>query len=150
MSDSLWVEVFIDNYNTDVVIRNIKLEWGRLYKLEDRSTEISADSLNGTVIKAGKKLWVCACGRSWSPSGTEGSFQLFDLEDKLIGTYSWDCPLGKRLNKTTWTKNDDTNFRFDFHPGNGNYGGYEKRDGTHIGRVTLRIWDASKPPYTRG
>lgn len=149
MSDLLWVEVVIENYNSEVTIQNIKLEWGRLYNLGDRDNEISAESLNGTVIKAGKRLWICACGRSWSPSGTEGSFQLFDPENKLIGTYSWDCPLGQRMNKSSWTKSNDTNFRFDFYPGNCNYGGYEKRDGTNIGRVTLRLWDASKPPYTR-
>ncbi|MFC5704470.1 aegerolysin family protein [Cohnella faecalis] len=149
MSYSMWVEVSIDTYNSDVSIQNVELQWGKLYQFGNKDIEISPSSLNGTVIKEGTSFWFCACGRGWSPSGTQGSFQLFDPDNKLIGTYNWDCPIGEHYNQSSWVRENDTNFQFDFHSGNCNYYGQKNKSGTQIGRVTLRLWDASKPPYVK-
>lgn len=145
MSYGMWVEVAIENHNSEVTIQNVEVEWGKLYKFGNKDNEISPSSLNGTAIEQGRTFWFCACGREWSPSGTQGSFQLFDQKNQLIGTYTWDCPLGERFNKSSWTKSDNTPFRFDFHSGNCNAYGDDNSGGTQIGRVTLRLWDTSKP-----
>ncbi|MDO7907605.1 aegerolysin family protein [Paenibacillus sp. JX-17] len=150
MADTLWVELIIENYNSDVMIKNIELEWGRLYPFGHRDQELSKDQVEGKVIKAGENYWFCACGRSWSLSGTEGSFQLFDAQSgEYLGKYSWDIPMGETLNKSEWAKSGNTNYRFDFWAGNRNYYGDKQEWGRQIGRAHIRLWDASKPPYRR-
>ncbi|GFN32307.1 aegerolysin family protein [Paenibacillus xylaniclasticus] len=149
MAYSLYVELLIDNYNADVTIRNLKVEWGKLYKYGNKDDEIPVEEMEGTVINAGTKMWFCACGRDWSPSGPQGSFELFDSNNNWIATYIWDCPFGHHLNKSDLVTSDDTFFRFDFYPGYRNYPSERKHTGTAIGDALLRIWDVSKPPYRR-
>ncbi|WP_127529312.1 aegerolysin family protein [Paenibacillus kobensis] len=149
MAYSMFVELSIENYNADVTIRNVKVEWGKLYKFGNKDHEIPVNEMEGTVVKAGTNMWFCACGRDWSPSGPQGSFELFDSDNNWIATYTWDCPLGEHYNKSELKKNNDSHFRFDFYSGNHNYYGEVRHYGTAIGRAHIRIWDSSKPPYSR-
>ncbi|MFB9328696.1 aegerolysin family protein [Paenibacillus aurantiacus] len=149
MAYNLFVELSIQNYNADVTIRNVKVEWGKLYQFGNKDQEIPVHEMEGTVVKAGTNTWFCACGREWSPSGPGGSFQLFDSDNNWIATYTWDCPNGERFNRSELEKNSASNFRFDFNPGNQNHIGDVQHYGKAIGNAHLRIWDITKSPYAR-
>lgn len=62
---------------------------------------MSTTDYNGRIIKPEDSLRFNTCGRSDSPSGTEGRFSLVDPEDgdKVIRQFHWDCPWGSGSNK---------------------------------------------------
>lgn len=59
----------------------------------DKDNEMSADEISGTVINPGGHYIIYTCGRSWSPTGTTGTFVLIGLAFHFrILRVEWDCP----------------------------------------------------------
>lgn len=128
MSYAQWVSVTIKSINCSLNVRNVVLEYGKLYS-GTKDNEVQLDKVNGVTIKAGDSFTISACGREDSPSGTEGSFDLYD-GDVHVGSYYWDCPWGSKSNSSTWT------------PGSDNYIGQQtgaNLDSGALGNVTLKI-----------
>lgn len=93
-----------------VWITGIDLDYGKLYDGNNMDNEVSKGSIIGTEIKAGKSYIVYSCGRSGSPSGTEGTVTVSDAQsdgNRLVDVY-WDCPysgknkLSKQLIDQDW------------------------------------------------
>ncbi|KAH7306551.1 hypothetical protein KP509_22G018400 [Ceratopteris richardii] len=70
-------------------IRNASLPWGKWYDYPDKDREVAAP--NGQAIAPGSILYVAACGRENSPSGTEGTFEIWSSTSKVAHVY-FDCP----------------------------------------------------------
>jgi len=66
------------------------LSRGKFYQ-GDKDNEISADTVNKTVIGPSQKDGPYSCGREQSPSGTEGTIDLYDATEKICTIY-WNCP----------------------------------------------------------
>lgn len=59
--------------------------------------EIQADEFDSTEIAPNETLTLSSCGRSNSPTGTEGAIQLAE-EQTTVCTLYWDCPWGSESN----------------------------------------------------
>ncbi|KAH7306563.1 hypothetical protein KP509_22G019500 [Ceratopteris richardii] len=70
-------------------IRNASLPWGKWYDYPDKDREVAAP--NGQAIAPGSILYVAAYGRENSPSGTEGTFEIWSSTSKVAHVY-FDCP----------------------------------------------------------
>ncbi|KAH7306567.1 hypothetical protein KP509_22G019900 [Ceratopteris richardii] len=70
-------------------VQNASLEWGKWYDYPDEDREIAAP--NGQAIAPGSILYVAASGRENSPSGTEGTFEIWSSTLK-IAHFHFDCP----------------------------------------------------------
>ncbi|MFA8301323.1 MAG: aegerolysin family protein [Hyphomicrobiales bacterium] len=106
MAYAQWVEINISPLNFEMTVKNVKLDWGKFYEKGNKDKEINKSEIEGMTVDKGQKKVICACGRSDSPSGTEGSFELYN-GDELIGKYYWDCPWGSKTNTSTWTAKND-------------------------------------------
>ena len=73
------------------------------YDTGNKDKEISVSTYQNSVIHPGEQLRLNACGRSDSPSGTTGDFDVVDVVagGKKIRHFYWDCPWGSPTN--TWT-----------------------------------------------
>ena len=93
---SQWVAITIKPINFDIAIQDAYLEYGKFYKDNDKSVEMSIDDVNKITIKKGKSATIYSCGRQTSPTGTQGEFTVCKIEDdksyKKIGKMHWDCP----------------------------------------------------------
>ncbi|KAI1113288.1 Aegerolysin-domain-containing protein [Nemania sp. NC0429] len=77
------------------------VEIASFYERGNQYIELSRDQINKLVIDAGERVWVCACGRSGSPSdsGTTGTVEVYDDDDDdddsntYICRILWNCPL---------------------------------------------------------
>ncbi|KAH7306562.1 hypothetical protein KP509_22G019400 [Ceratopteris richardii] len=87
---TLWV-AFQLSYTGEgsLYIRNASLPWGKWYDYPDKDREVAAP--NGQAIAPGSILYVAACGRENSPSGTEGTFEIWSSTSKVAHVY-FDCP----------------------------------------------------------
>ncbi len=95
--------------DTSVIIRDVKLNWGKFYAFNDKDHEIKSKDIEGKIITdktPHNQRIISACGRSDSASGTEGSF-LLNYQDETIGKLYWDCPWGSKTNTCTWEKHSD-------------------------------------------
>lgn len=81
--------------------QNVLLTVALFSSTGDKDTEVDALDYEGKVLNAGEKLQFNACGRSDSPTGTDGKFDLVDPKDgdKLIRQFYWSCPHGNSGNK---------------------------------------------------
>lgn len=70
---------------------------GKFHKTGNKDAEISASEINSIVIPPGSSSDVSSCGRSDSPSGTEGTIDLYDGSTKICTVY-WNCPWGSKSN----------------------------------------------------
>lgn len=109
MAYAQWVTITIQPANYDVTIKHVSQSWGKFYDSNqvgkpggNKDNEYPASDLENKVIERGRSFSINACGRSDASSGTEGSIEIYDGE-KLVGTYSWDCPWGSKTNTSTWT-----------------------------------------------
>ena len=66
---------------------------GEFYQFDDKDNELSPEQVNGQVIESGSEgvNVVSSCGREDSASGTQGQFDLYDGDTKVV-TLVWDCP----------------------------------------------------------
>ncbi|KAH7920735.1 putative Asp-hemolysin precursor [Leucogyrophana mollusca] len=93
-----WVVLEITNsLGSPLKIQNASLSWGKFHKNGDRDYEISPEEVDKIVIPAGSEHSVSSCGRSHSPSGTEGTIDLYDDTTKVCTLY-WNCPWGSSAN----------------------------------------------------
>jgi hypothetical protein len=102
MAYAQWVTITITSRGTTLSIRNATLKYGKFHQTGNKDAEISADDINKITIKSNSKAVINSCGREHSPSGTEGSFEIFDGEVK-VGEYYWDCPWGSKKNTSIFT-----------------------------------------------
>lgn len=87
----------------EVEIKDFHIPWGKVYRCGNKDNEVKPPTSIASSVE------ICCCGRSDSPSGTEGSFNLVDkANNKIIGTYYWDCPWGSKTNTSTWTPVDSS------------------------------------------
>lgn len=107
MAYAQWVSIKVSAKLCDLTIKNVVQEWGKFYKGE-KDNEVDPKNINNTMIKNENSYVISACGRENSPSGTEGSFDLYDGETH-IGSYLWDCPWGSKTNTSTWNS-DNSNY----------------------------------------
>ncbi|KAH7919341.1 Aegerolysin family protein [Leucogyrophana mollusca] len=89
---ALWVVLEITNsLGGPLKVQNARLSWGMFYKNGDKQREIPPEEVDKIVIPAGSEGSVSSCGRLDSPSGTEGTIDLYDDTTKVCTLY-WDCP----------------------------------------------------------
>lgn len=88
----------INNSTTNLVLQNGNLSWGQWYDGNDKDNEVSFP--NGKVLQSKEgQTTVSSCGRSNSPSGTTGSFGVFNEEGTEVCEVTWDCPWGSKTNE---------------------------------------------------
>lgn len=103
-----WAEFFINpKIGKSVQIKNVVLPWGKFYRPGDKNIEINKSNIEDLIIPISPTYsngYIATCGRSNSPSGTEGSFDIYltETNEKLFSLY-WDCPFSGS-NKLTITK----------------------------------------------
>lgn len=95
MAYAQWIEIRIVAENCSLQIKDASLEWGKFYKKDgeksDQDTELKPDEIDKIQISSGRSAYVCSCGRESASSGTEGSFNIYDGEQKVTHV-KWDCP----------------------------------------------------------
>lgn len=90
-----WVVIHITNSSTKtLVIKNVRLSWGKFHEDDNKDYEIALDDIENTKIRGGKQFTISSCGRSDAPSGTEGEFDIYENGGEKVGHYYWDCPWG--------------------------------------------------------
>lgn len=102
MAYAQWVSITIYPSNFQATIKNVALSWGKFYRNGDKNDEVPVSEIEGTKVDADGSYEIYSCGRSDAASGTEGSFDLYDGDTK-VGTYSWDCPWGRKDNASDWS-----------------------------------------------
>lgn len=102
MAYAQWVSITITSLETTLIIKNAALAYGKFHQTGNKDAEILPDAINKITINSRQSAVINSCGRSDSPSGTEGRFDIFDGEVK-VGQYYWDCPWGSKTNTSIWT-----------------------------------------------
>jgi Aegerolysin len=104
MAYAQWVSITIISRGARIGIKNATLAYGKFHQSGNKDAEISIDEINKIQINTGESSVINSCGREDSPSGTEGRFDIFDLDKNVkIGEYYWDCPWGSKTNTSIWT-----------------------------------------------
>ncbi|KAI0377329.1 aegerolysin type hemolysin [Hypomontagnella monticulosa] len=107
MAYAQWVYILIHNLcKSDLMIKNVVLNWGKFYKWDNKDDEISVGDMEGTVVKPGRSSDMASCGRSDASSGCEGSFEVFCSDTKVCRIY-FSCPWGSKTNTFTVGGIDD-------------------------------------------
>ena len=124
-AEKLWCTLVIENRSPETItIKSVQLQWGKfcnggkyfinhLHFFESNPilfslltllfigygpcNEIPPSDIEGKTIAPKKSYSIYACGRQASASGTEGSVDLYDKNDKISSVY-WDCPWGPSSN----------------------------------------------------
>lgn len=122
LGDAQWVsiEIFNKSKSKAIKIKNLSLKYGKFHKkgiyvyvtstilnvltiplwIGDKDTEIATKDIDKTVIQPGNSYIIYSCGRAYSPTGTEGSFDLVEeSNDNRLCNFYWDCPWGSKPNK---------------------------------------------------
>lgn len=135
MAYAQWIEVELVPADYTILIRNAQTSYGKFYQRGDKDDELSSSDIDNITLPVGssagdtrQSVFICSCGREDSPSGTEGSFEIWDSQTK-VGTFQWDDPWGFGSNT------------FSFQPASNGYsttisGGNSGSSGP-IGAVTL-------------
>ncbi|KAI1074667.1 aegerolysin type hemolysin [Whalleya microplaca] len=95
-----WVHMVIHNDmgSGDLSVSNVKINWGKYYSWPDKDAELATSGIAGQTIKPGGGTFeIASCGRENSPSGCEGSFELFDGDVRVCKVY-FNCPWGSKHN----------------------------------------------------
>ncbi|KAF4415276.1 Aegerolysin family protein [Fusarium austroafricanum] len=92
--------------STPVTLWNVHLDTGKFYQYDNKDEEVSRDTVQNISISSGNSVGIASCGRSDSPSGTEGSFELWVGNTKICKIY-WDCPWGSKRNTFTVSEVND-------------------------------------------
>ncbi|KAI8996483.1 aegerolysin type hemolysin [Trametes punicea] len=101
---NLWVTMEITNYGSiPIVIKEVVLAWGKLYKNDNKDDSVEPDVYKGHVIAPGDVIKIASCGKQGTWTGTEGNIKLGDTTDgdQLFCTLKWDCPWLSSSN--SWT-----------------------------------------------
>jgi len=95
-----WVVIVLNNLSTETItIKNVVLSYGKFHEAGSKDNEIDKNDVQGVKIVPRGTFSIYSCGRSDSPSGTEGSFDLVDNStNQLIRNIYWDCPWGSSRN----------------------------------------------------
>ena len=131
MGEAQWVTIYLNNSSTakTLVVKNVHLDYGKFYRdsksacffcparhssasshilttpacIDDKEAEIPTSDIEGTKIAPGDEFTVNSCGRSNSPSGTEGEFDVYEdgPGGPKVRHFYWNCPWGSP--KNTWT-----------------------------------------------
>ncbi|KAE8329922.1 Aegerolysin family protein [Aspergillus sergii] len=119
-----WATIkMINDFNSDdnaITIKNVKVNWGKIYVDGNKDKEIPASQVNGKEIIPGTSHLFETCGRSDAASGTEGTLELWDKTQRICKLY-WDCPWGSKVNKFEVQEKHKT-YRVEVGPWN-SYGG---------------------------
>jgi hypothetical protein len=102
---------------------------GKFYKWDNKDDEISASEVDKQVATRRRDADVAACGRSDASSGTEGTLDLYDSDDKVCHIY-WNCPWGSKTNEF---KGSDLDNAYVVQQTGANL------DGGAIGTVTIKV-----------
>jgi len=95
-----WIEVRIVSEGMTITVSNAVVNWGKFFLKGYKGTEISAADIDKIEIVSGEAKYICACGRKDSPSGTTGSFNLFDNKKETIGHFRWNADYGNYTNSS--------------------------------------------------
>ncbi|PHH70992.1 hypothetical protein CDD80_5606 [Ophiocordyceps camponoti-rufipedis] len=134
MAYAQWIILAIYNGLADgsITIKNVNLKLGKFFGESSMDYEMSADRINRKTIVTNETRYVRACGRAHSPSGTEGSLELYQADVKICKIY-WSCPWGSKSNEFRIEDHDPTTSQYWV-----NCGPYSRESGA-IGVVTLAI-----------
>ncbi|KYK58701.1 hypothetical protein DCS_05718 [Drechmeria coniospora] len=114
MAYAQWIIVTIVNFlksGKDIKVKNADISWGKFWDGENMDDEISASTVNEIVVARGQVEQVQACGRSDAASGTEGTFDIYDCNNKRICHVSWDCPWGSKSNSFEVEVDDEAKYK---------------------------------------
>ncbi|KAH7919333.1 putative Asp-hemolysin precursor [Leucogyrophana mollusca] len=93
-----WVNLMVTNsLGSRIRVRNAHLSWGKFYKNGSKTWEVSPEEVSQFVILPASEHSISSCGRGNSPSGTEGTIDLYDDTTKVATLY-WNCPWGPTNN----------------------------------------------------
>ncbi|EFJ07964.1 hypothetical protein SELMODRAFT_429335 [Selaginella moellendorffii] len=73
-------------------VKNSWLNYGKWVRSTNDFTEIR--SPNGLTMKAWGEYHITASGRNWSPTGTEGSFDIYTSDGQKVVYVYWDVSYG--------------------------------------------------------
>eukprot|EP00244_Chara_vulgaris_P006764 TRINITY_DN25506_c0_g1_i1.p1 TRINITY_DN25506_c0_g1~~TRINITY_DN25506_c0_g1_i1.p1 ORF type:complete len:133 (-),score=18.91 TRINITY_DN25506_c0_g1_i1:116-514(-) len=104
MAYAQWVVITIRSNGLVVSIKNLNAKFGKFHAVGNKDAEISADDVMVNTTAGGEHIVISSCGRSDSPSGTEGSFDLYEGAAK-IGSIYWNCPWGTKGNDFKYDQN---------------------------------------------
>ncbi|KAG6915581.1 hypothetical protein DXG01_010882 [Tephrocybe rancida] len=95
-----WIVIVISNSSTrKLVVKNVRLDWGKFHKDNNKDAEISIGDVEGKEVDAGQQYKINSCGRLSSPTGTEGGLDVYEVDgDKVCHLY-WSCPWGGSRNE---------------------------------------------------
>lgn len=140
MGYNQYVNILLRAENFKIKIMDAKLNCGKFYQSGNKDKELSATDIKNIEIEAGiKPDTINSCGRDGASKGTEGLITILDAEnDRILGTYKWDCPFWKSKNTSKWQRDKnfpqedfDANYQVFLNPG--------KKSGGPIGKVELVI-----------
>lgn len=137
MAYAQWVSFNILADNCNLTIDQASHSWGKFYQYDDKDKELSAGQINGTVIEIAQESYnvLSACGRSDSASGTQGSYDLYEGDTKVV-TIVWDCPWGSKTN--SWSPvSQNPNYLVSITGGS--------REGGAIGILSVEVVKKHKP-----
>lgn len=103
MAYKQWAQIKIQPVGFNAKIGKITLEWGKLhepgYDDKAKDKEVPAARISGMEILDGFSYTIYTCGRSDSPSGTEGNVVILDeFETEPVCKIHWDSPFGNSAN----------------------------------------------------
>jgi hypothetical protein len=106
--ESLWISVRIENHSTrNLLVNNPILKYGKFYCNGNTDQEGCAPNYV-PVDKGYSKLVMQACGRAYTPSGTEGSIDIQDVVSQVkVARFNWDCPYWSDSNQYFVTELND-------------------------------------------
>jgi len=92
LGEAQWFQPTVRNkIQRTIVLAKFKIIYGKFYEINDPFTETK--TAQGTEIASGKETKWGHCGRSFSPTGTEGSFEVQLAETGFkLGEVYWNCP----------------------------------------------------------
>ncbi|KAF8687636.1 hypothetical protein AX14_003645, partial [Amanita brunnescens Koide BX004] len=97
-----WVVITLNNSSTKaVVVKNVGLSWGKFHEEGNKDKEIPVSDIENTEIPPGGEFRINSCGRENASSGTEGEFDIYEVDSNKVRHFYWDCPWGSSTN--TWT-----------------------------------------------
>lgn len=94
MGQAQWILLKIINtlLSHNIQVNNAVLTYGKFYNpAKGTDYEISREEISDMEILARHSEEVASCGRAASPTGTEGSIDLYYSGTKICTVY-WDCP----------------------------------------------------------
>jgi len=102
MGYAQWVVFTIINRSNfyTLIVKNLRTEFGKIHENGNKDVEIGVGAIEGKEIGVEQELTFSSCGREYSDTGTEGSFDIYlKGKGKLCHCY-WDCPYWSTRN--TW------------------------------------------------